>query len=132
MIGLQIGVLSQFLVQPRCWIDFEVKGGVYQNRMSLSRTFTVTEIGGQTALTQGNDERDRTSFVGDLSLQFNYQVASAWTFYAGYNAMWVTGVALGANNFVTDTGLLAVGPTLIDHGGRVVYHGPNLGLVFSW
>ena len=132
LIGLQVGLLAQFLAHQRCWIDCEVKGGIYQNQTSLERTFTVTEAGGQSAQTFGSDQRDRTTFVGDVSLQFNYQFAPAWTFYAGYNAIWVSGVALGTENFTTDISLLAVGPTLIDHGGQLVYHGPNLGLVFSW
>ncbi len=132
LIGFQIGLLGQFLIQPRCWIDFEMKGGIYQNRASLDRVFTVTEIGGQTSSIPGEDTHDRTSLVGDLSLQFNYQFSPGWTFYAGYNAIWVTGVALAANNFETDISLLAVGPALINHGGQVVYHGPNFGLVFAW
>ncbi|MFW6171684.1 MAG: hypothetical protein ACODAD_14435, partial [Planctomycetota bacterium] len=78
------------------------------------------------------DSADRTSFVGDLSLQFNYQFGSYWTFYAGYNAMWVTGVALGADNFERDTSMLLLGPTDVDHGGQVLYHGPNIGLVLAY
>ena len=35
MIGAQIGLLSQFLIQPRCWIDFEMKGGIFSNDASV-------------------------------------------------------------------------------------------------
>jgi hypothetical protein len=80
----------------------------------------------------GADDRHRTSFVGDLSLQFNYQFAGSWTFHAGYNAIWVTGLALGPNNVGTSAELLTLGPTLLDHGGTMLYHGPNLGLVFTY
>ncbi len=132
MIGIQVGVLGQFLFQPRCWIDWETKGGIFQNRASVARGFTVTEAGGQLSSTFGTDQLDRTSFVGEVSVQFNYQFSPAWTFNAGYTAMWVTGVALGANNFETDLGMLAVGPTLLDHSGEVVYHGPSAGLTFAW
>ncbi len=132
LIGLQVGLQGQFLVQPRMWVDFEMKGGVFQNSASLDRAFSVSEEGGQSTTLNGSDERDRTAFVGDLSLQFNYHFAPAWTFFAGYNVVWVTGVALGANNFSDDVGLLALGPTYIDHGGQLVYHGPNFGLAFSW
>ena len=99
MMGLQVGMLSQFLVQPKCWIDFEMKGGIFTNRASLDRTYSVSAAGGPAATFVGTDERDRTSFVGDLSLQFNYQFTPAWTFYAGYNALWVTGIAIGAREF---------------------------------
>ncbi len=132
MIGVQIGLLSQFLMQPRCWIDFEMKGGIFQNNASLNRTFTVDDGVGGIASLSGADRIDRTSFVGDLSLQFNYQFASAWTFYAGYNALWVTGLALGADNFERNPSTLVLGPTLINHRGTMVYHGPNLGIALTY
>jgi len=131
MIGVQVGLLSQFLVQPKCWVDFEMKGGIFANQVSLDRTYTVATDQGGTVVYAGEDERDRTSFVGDLSLQVNYQFAPSWTFFAGYNAIWVTGIALGAENFSNDTGMLTLGPTQVDHSGDAVYHGPNIGLVFT-
>lgn len=131
MIGLQVGMLSQFLMQPKCWIDFEMKGGVFQNRTTLGRTFVTAQVEQGIDVYSGGDERDRTSFVGDLSLQFNYQFAPSITFFAGYNAMWVTGLAMAERNFVSDVGILTLGPTQIDHAGQAVYHGPNIGLVFS-
>ncbi len=132
MIGLQVGLQGQFLVQPRMWVDVEIKGGIFQNSASLHCAFTVSEVGGATATINTRDQLDRTSFVGDISLQFNYHFAPAWTFIAGYNAVWVTGVALGPNNFENDIGLLAVGPAYLEHDGQVVYHGPNFGLAFAW
>ncbi len=131
LIGLQVGLLSQFLVQPKCWIDFDMKGGIFANRASLDRTYSVSAAGDPAAVFAGTNERDRTSFVGDLSLQFNYQFAPAWTFYGGYNAIWVTGIAIGAENFSPDTSMLTLGPTIVDHSGDAVYHGPNIGLVFT-
>jgi hypothetical protein len=131
LIGVQVGLLSQFLVQPKCWIDFEMKGGIFANRASLDRTYAVSTGGGAAAVFAGVDERDRTSFVGDLSLQVNYQFAPSWTVYGGYNAMWVTGIAQGAENFNADIDMLMLGPTIVDHGGDAVYHGPNVGIVFS-
>jgi hypothetical protein len=131
MIGFQIGLLSQFLVQPKHWVDFEMKGGIFQNRVSLDRTYTFTDETGAATAYQGADELDRTSFVGELSLQWNYQFAPSWTLYLGYNAMWVTGLALGADNFENDVNVLTLGPTLMRHSGEMVYHGPNFGVVFS-
>ncbi|MHB8864587.1 MAG: BBP7 family outer membrane beta-barrel protein [Pirellulaceae bacterium] len=131
MLGVQAGLLGQFLFQPKCWIDFEMKGGIFTNRVSLDRTYTVSDAGGPAAEYFGSDERDRTSFVGDLSLQFNYQFARDWTFSAGYNALWITGIAIGAENFAASVPTLTSGPTIVEHSGEVVYHGPNIGLVFT-
>jgi hypothetical protein len=131
MIGFQIGLLSQFLVQPKYWVDFEMKGGIFQNRVSLDRLYTAVDAGGLPTDYAGTDELDRTSFVGELSLQWNYQFAPSWTLYLGYNAMWVTGLALGADNFENNIDVLTDGPTLMRHSGQMVYHGPNFGIVFS-
>jgi hypothetical protein len=97
----------------------------------MDRVFLTSVAGGAAAAFAGQDERDRTSFVGDLSLQFNYQFARSWTFYAGYNAMWVTGIATGAENFIPDVATLVLGPTIVDHSQDAVFHGPNIGLVFT-
>ncbi len=130
MIGFQIGLLSQFLVQPKHWVDFEMKGGIYQNRVSLDRSYTFDDSTVATTYS-GFDQLDRTSFVGELSLQWNYQFAPSWTLYLGYNAMWLTGLALGADNFDDNLHVLTEGPTLMRHSGEMVYHGPNFGIVFS-
>lgn len=132
MIGFQIGLLSQFLFQPRCWVDFEMKGGVFQNQTSLERTYTISDVGGPATAFTGTDTRNGTSFVGDLSLQANYQFARHWTFFAGYNVMWVTGVALAPRNFTDSDALLVFGPTIVDNSGTVTYHGPNFGVVAAY
>jgi len=44
----------------------------------------------------------------------------------------VTGVAVAANNFEPDAGILQFGPAQINHRGQVVYHGPYAGLEFRW
>lgn len=132
LIGAQLGLLAQFLMQPGCWVDLETKGGIFQNHATLYRTYAVDVGDAGLTTASGGDSIDRTSFVGDLSLQFNYQFAPCWTFFAGYKAIWVTGLALGADNFDDNTSTLLLGPTEIDHGGQIVYHGPNLGLVLTY
>ena len=125
-------MLSQFLMQPKCWIDFEMKGGIFTNRATLERTYTVTSSTGAILASAASlDEIDRTSFAGELSLQFNYQFAPSWTFFAGYNALWVTGLAIAAENYDNSIPVLTSGVAAIDHSGEVVYHGPNIGLVFT-
>lgn len=110
LVGVQIGTLAQFLVHNRAWIDFEIKGAILMNDAERSWDNAVFA------------SEDGTSFLGDLSLQFNYQFAPSWTIRAGYNAMWLTGVALAAENH---------NALCVDHDGDVVYHGPNIGLIWA-
>ncbi len=127
MFGIQIGALSQFLVVDRGWIDFEIKGVMFFNDASNR---IETAFGEQPPWVSEADQ-DRTAFMGDLSLTFNYQFAPSWTFRAGYNGMWLTGVALASENFLLeDDPLLGDHRGALDHSGRLVYHGPSLGLVF--
>jgi hypothetical protein len=124
MFGVQIGALSQFLVVDRGWIDFEIKGVMFFNEAS-------NRIDANFYQAPTSAEKHRTSFMGDLSLNFNYQFAPAWTFRAGYNAMWLSGVALASENFLVDVNTLVTGPGSLNHSGDVVYHGPSIGLVFA-
>jgi len=114
LFGVQIGALAQFLVHNRAWIDFEVKGAMFMNEAEGAGLGPNANVTAASA--------DCTSFLGDLSLQFNYQFAPSWTIRAGYNAMWLTGVALACENRDAEC---------FDHDGEVVYHGPNIGLIWA-
>lgn len=127
MYGLQIGLQGQFLVQPRYWIDFGIKGAIMSNDVSQRTAFSADDGATTNAYA---DSGTQATFVGELTLQVNYQLSRSVTVYAGYNAFWVTGAALAADNFVADQNILTLGPADVDHAGEVVYHGPNIGLVF--
>ena len=74
---------------------------------------------------------DVTVFMGELSLQCNYQVLPSVTLRAGYNALLVSGLALASENFQSSAAALVGGPGSLDHSGRVAYHGPSIGLIFA-
>ena len=127
LVGVQIGLLTQFLLRPRMWIDADLKGGIFANEARLNQALSQGA-----PVSTGSDTRNRTSFVGELNLQFNYSFTNAATFYAGYNAYWITGVALAQDNFQRDFSLLSLGPAQVDHRGETVYHGPNIGVTVAW
>ena len=124
MFGVQIGALAQFLVVDQGWIDFEIKGVMFFNEAS-------NRIESNFLFDPDPADAQRTSFMGDLSLNFNYQFAPSWTFRLGYNAMWLTGVALASENFFVDLNTPVTSSNAIDHSGRLVYHGPTIGLVWT-
>ena len=133
MIGAQLGLLSQFLILPRTWVDFEIKGVIFQNQIDVRSNYSNTDNAGTPiAEFRGRDKVDRTSFLGELSLMYNHQVTRALTFRAGYTAMWVTEVALATENFSDDINITSTGPVQAYHHGDVVYHGPSMGLVFAF
>jgi hypothetical protein len=124
MLGLQIGLMAQWQCHPRSWLDYELKGGVYGNRARYSSTSDA--FAGTMAA-----QKDVTAFSMDMSLIFNYQLTPGLTLRFGYNAMWLSGVALGVDNVQTDVNLLTLGPPKLDHAGVVVYHGPSFGVVWA-
>jgi len=131
MFGAQLGFQLQLLVADRAWVDVDAKGAVFANQADQSTVYTNTNNVGVTTVFPGQADANTTSFLGDLSVVFNYQVAPSLTFRAGYNAFWLTGVALGSENFNSDINILQLGPAALDHSGRVVYHGPNIGVVWA-
>lgn len=134
LTGIQIGLLSQFLVRNgQGWVDFEIKGGVYENETRLRSAFeSTTQAGAPLSLFNGTDQRDRTAFLGELSLTYNRQVTRRFSYRLGYNAFWLTGVALASENMNTDINLLSLGPAQVDHDSDLVLHGPTLGLTWAY
>jgi hypothetical protein len=124
LFGVQLGALAQFLVVDRGWIDLEIKGVMFFNEASnrIQSNFLIDPDPAQV---------HRTSFMGDLSLNFNYQFAPAWTFRAGYNAMRLSGVALASENALVNIDTLVSSANAVYHKGDVVYHGPSIGIVYA-
>ena len=68
-------------------------------------------------------------FVGDINLSAIYRLTDVWGIRAGYNTIWIEGVALAPDQF--DFG--ADGPpTTVAGDGGIFLHGANLGLEARW
>jgi len=130
MIGAQLGALIEYRLREECWLDFEIKGALMKNYASQATRYVRTGEMDIDSLTSADN--DVAIILGDLSLSFVYQFSPAMTFRAGYNAIWIDGLALGYRNFNSDVGVLETGPGQLDHEGKVVYHGPHIGLIFAW
>ncbi|HUE71701.1 MAG TPA: hypothetical protein VMP01_12515 [Pirellulaceae bacterium] len=121
--GVQLGVDLKWLVHPRAYIHFDGKGAICHNNASLA-----TALNGAGDVAAG----DRTAFVGDLLLTANWQMTPSWSIRAGYQAIFVHGVAISADNLAANAALLDAGePVDLDDRGEVVYHGPVLGVMWA-
>jgi hypothetical protein len=131
LIGPQLGAMVQFLVHDRAWIDAEIKGALLFSE-ARNTTYADLYIGEQQIQATTRGTEDSTAFLGDLSVNLNYQFAPSLTVRAGYNAFWLNGVALASENFSSNVQtLVSDRPAPVNHDGRVVYHGPSLGLVYT-
>lgn len=73
---------------------------------------------------------DRVAFVGELNLTGLYRLNEIWNLRAGYNAMWISGVALAPNQ-LDFSGELPAGNQLSSNGG-VFLHGVSCGIEARW
>jgi len=70
------------------------------------------------------------AFVGELNLTGIYRLNEIWNLRAGYNAMWISGVALAPNQ-LDFSGELPAGNQLSSNGG-VFLHGVSCGIEARW
>lgn len=67
-------------------------------------------------------------FVGDMTIFAGWQVTPNWAIQAGYDFLWVAGIATATRQFNLDN----LRPNSIDAGGQAFYNGLSLGLEGSW
>ncbi len=129
LFGMQIGA-DAILWQPgpRFRIESAIKAGVYANGAASSLTVVSTDPGDEGLRVRLH--RDRTAFVGDLNFLGVYQLNRRWAIRAGYQLLWLSGVATGPLQFHSmnfNTGYLATNVS-----GTAFFHGALVGLERSW
>ncbi len=67
-------------------------------------------------------------FIGDLTLLAGWQVTPNFAIQAGYDFLWVAGVATATRQFNLDN----VRPNSIDSGGQILFQGVSMGVEGSW
>ena len=67
-------------------------------------------------------------FIGDLTILAGWQVTPNFAIQAGYDFLWVAGVATATRQFNLDN----VRPNSIDAGGQILYQGVSMGIEGSW
>lgn len=129
--AFQVGSLLEFCVDPGWHLEYEIKGGVAHNRAFQESVYTVT--GGENAGTYtARADKDLTSWVASMRLDLVYQFGVHLTTHIGYQALFLGDLALASRNMQTDLDILMLGPAVLNDGGNVVYHGPEVGLVVTW
>jgi hypothetical protein len=132
LLGVQIGITGDFLIHPRFWITADIKGGIYNNDASLNYVLDSFDPLEDAAFVGA---AERTAFVGDFSVVAHWQMTPWLAFNLGYQATFVEGLALGFKNVQNPPFLDGINPppsTQFDDSGRLVYHGPVIGLMAIW
>jgi hypothetical protein len=102
------------------------KAGIYAN--DANQVTTTVGVGGALPLIVATG--GETSFVGELGLNAKYRFTDRLTAIAGYNVLWITGVALAPNQLGSTN--INTGVAAVNADGTLFYHGANAGLEYVW
>jgi hypothetical protein len=129
LYGAQIGMEID-----RCWgrfgLDTVVKAGLYAND-AKQRQFVTDFPAGlfiRNFFTQAPNSTSKanTAFVGEIGITGTYDLTCNLAFRAGYNMLWIEGVALAPNQLdFTNT---PTSGTAVLTGGGLSLHGVTFGL----
>ena len=128
MLGPQIGFKTK-----RRWNNWSTEGWV---KTMLAGTFLNADSapidtlagGGVPYRPQASARDVGVGFIGDMNYSIVRRLNRKWSLRAGYNLIWISGVALAPNQFdFSSTNTIALADA-----SNVFLHGANLGLEACW
>lgn len=128
LFGGQFGV--RYLEQWDAWgMDATAKAGLYGN--AAQQRQSVTDFPPNFVLRPRQEGSEgQIAFVGELQFSIFYQLSDVWAIRAGYNLLWIEGVALAPDQLdFTDT--TASGRDVRSMGGLFA-HGVSAGVSAWW
>jgi hypothetical protein len=131
LFGIQIGADGKIFERGRFSIGGLVKAGIFDNNASQTTAVSVIFKQVRTASASTN----HASFVGETGLQCKYQVTKGLVLKAGYEVIWLQGVALAPGQVQEteiDTHIIAAQALGINCNSGMIYHGATAGLEYSF
>ena len=126
LYGYQLGgewrMLTYEIIDVVAW----GKAGVYGN--SADQETNIVNVGG--AVPAFGAQAGNISFVGEIGLYGAYRFADWAAVRAGYQAIWLDGVATAPNQIATSD--VGTGVATINFSETLLYHGGFGGLEFYW
>lgn len=126
LYGGQIGTRRR--VRSGLWsLEGTGKVGLFFNDASQKQTVVDFPA---FVVRQTSSSDDQLAFLGELNATLIRQINDVWAFRAGYNLIWIDGIALAPNQL--DFTLAATSGTTTHTGGTLFLHGANLGVEARW
>jgi hypothetical protein len=129
---MQAGLSTDWLIASRMWINATLKGGIANNHARLLNDYITNTGGGGAVPHDTADTRNRTSGLLDLNFTANLQCTPWMVARIGYQALFLTGVAVASDNIQTQNFLLTNGPAVVNARSNAVFHGPTIGIGGNW
>jgi hypothetical protein len=129
LYGFQIGADGKVFERGRFSIEGLAKAGIFDNNADEETGISTIKV-----VRPSFASTNHAAFVGETGLQCKYQVTKSLMLKAGYEAIWLQGVALAPGqiqetNMTTPTTAQALG---VNCNSGVFYHGATVGLEYSF
>jgi len=128
LYGVQVGVDGKVLELGRLSLDGTIKVGLFDNAAEQS---TIVSMRKQ--LFPSRAATNHAAFASEHGLQAKYQLTKGWAVKAGYEALWLDGVALAPGQIretsTTQTSVSALG---VNCRSNVLFQGGTVGLEYSF
>jgi hypothetical protein len=133
LYGFQIGADGKLFERGRFSINVPIKAGIFDN--NAEATTAVSVIAKQ--VTSGSASTNHAAFVGETGLRCTYQLTDALLLRAGYEVIWIDGVALAPGQIqdsytTTDNLHNTVQVFGVNCNSGAFYHGATAGLEYSF
>jgi hypothetical protein len=131
LYGFQLGEDWKIVDRGRFSIDGLVKAGIFGNNAEETTGVSIYRT-----VYWESDSTARAAFLGEIGLQCKYQVAKRFLLKAGYEAIWLQGVALAPaqipETLSHGSRPIHVQALGVDSGSGVFFHGATVGLEYSF
>ena len=133
LYGAQIGVDGKILELGRYSLGGQIKIGIFDDNAGQS-----TGVSLQKEVYPSNASANHAAFAGEAGVQLKYQVSNGLALKAGYEALWLDGVALAPGQIQETVATLHLPPpstvrTLgVNCGSGVLFQGFTAGFEYSF
>lgn len=130
MVGWQLGGDLWASIIPGLRIGGDLEAGIYYNRADAHTNIQATSLTTPVVETVASET---VAMVAEANLGMTWRVNQNWTLRAGYQFLYVDGVALAIENFNSGPPFVQGARTpFINDNGNVFYHGLTAGFEWMW
>ncbi len=129
LIGFQTGGDAYMCLVPGLTLGSEVKAGIYGNRATHDTIVSATSLGSTVREEASSNE---IALVAEGGIMAVYQISPGFSLRAGYQIVYLDGVALAPENFNTGSPFGGPRTATINSNGSALYHGGTAGFEWMW
>ena len=128
LYGAQVGLEEKLLELGRLSLDGTIKAGLFDDNAEQSTTVSMRK-----QLFPSQAAANHAAFAGEAGLQVKYQLTKGLALKAGYEALWLGGIALAPGQIqetsTTQTSVSALG---VNCRSSALFQGGTVGLEYSF